>query len=373
MITERNFISECIRAFLGNCNAKKLNKLYKSTNKQKLNALISQQNLEGLFYNLYLNKVFNSMDISDEIIENWKIISGRNLIKNTLNDKETLRISSLLDTNKISYICMKGISNRLRIHNDDYINYSTDIDLFIKKTDYENVKKILLSDGYAIPIDYYTKKILIKIPFEEFEKRENEMSFIKKQNALDYIIDLQWDFISTDKTSVFHQLYDINPFYQFEDSDKIKINGNDLKIFSLEIEFIYMSFHYAFHHGFRGAKWLIDVCLFIKKYEAKINFDLIFRTANINLKKILGIVLMLAYEYNSDLSLSKVQKKLFFIDKLLPFEYKFYKSMIFKTKSIFPDGIMLILIKIILLYKANYRYLVVKDYLKFIVQNHFKK
>jgi len=50
MKNEQKFILECIHSFLGNYNVGKLKMLYESTNDQKLNLLISQQNLEGFLY-----------------------------------------------------------------------------------------------------------------------------------------------------------------------------------------------------------------------------------------------------------------------------------------------------------------------------------
>ena len=373
MKTEQKFIAESIRAFLGHYNVKKLSRLFKSTDSQKLNSLIAEQNIAGYFYYLYLNKVFDSLNIPADTFENWKKVSGRNLIANELNDNEAITIIKDLTKNEIDYIYIKGLSMRYCCYDDEYINSSVDIDLFIRKSDYTKVKNILLARSYEIPLDYYINKIAIKIPFEEFEKQEYKICFIKKQNALQFIVDLQWNFIGTDKASVFHKVYRIEPFYRFDITDKIEIEGHKIKIFPLETEFINMSFHYAFHHGFKGIKWLTDICLFIKKYESKIDFELIFKTADVNLKKILGITLMLAYEFNYQKKMSKEQNKLFCVNRLLPFEYSFYKSMVFKLDGIVSDRIALCIIKILLPYKIRDRLRVIKDSLKFIVKNKFKK
>jgi len=184
---------------------------------------------------------------------------------------------------------------------------------------------------------------------------------------------LQWDFINTDKTDIFHKIYNLNIFYQFGKKGFIEIGEQEVNIFPLELEFINMAFHYAFHHGFIGIKWLAEICLFIKKYEVKINFDYISKNADFNLKKILGINLMLAYDYNFKKELSKEQKKLFCVDKLLPFEYLFYKSMTMKLFNKKSSRNYLRFIKILLPYKISGRFNVIKENLKFIVKNSFKK
>ena len=371
MKTEQKFIAESIRAFLGNYSTKKLCRLFETIDIRKLNTLIAEQNIAGYFYHLYLNKVFDCLNIPADTFETWKRASGRNLIANELNDNEAIEIIKDLTKNKIDYIYIKGLSMRYRCYDDEYINSSVDIDLFIRKPDYTKVKKILVDKGYKIPIDYYVNKIAIKIPFEEFEKQEYKICFIKKQNALEFIVDLQWDFIGRDKASVFHRIYNFELFYRFDTTDEIETEGHKIKVFPLETEFVNMSFHYAFHHGYKGIKWLTDICLFIKKYESKIDFELIFKTADVNLKKIMGITLMLAYEFNSQTKISKEQKKLFCVDNLLPFEYSFYKSMVFKLDGIVSDRIALRIIKILLPYKMSDRLRVIKDNLKFMWRNKF--
>lgn len=372
MKNEQKFIAESIRAFLGSYSPQKLIRLFKSLDIKNLNALIDRQSIAGYFYHLYLAKVFDCLNMPADTFENWKRASGMNLIANDLNDNEAVKIIKEITKNEIEYIYIKGISIRRRCYDEDYINRSVDIDLFIRKSDYAKVKKVLMDKGYNIPVSYYINKIAIKVPFEEFEKQEYEICFIKKQNALEFIVDLQWDFIGRDKASVFHRIYNLEPFYRFDAADEIEADGYKINIFPLETEFVNMSFHYASHHGFKGIKWLTDICLFIKKYESKIDFEFIYKTADANLKKILGITLMLAYEFNYHAKISKEQKKLFCVDRLLPFEYSFYKSMIFKLDGIVSNRIALRIIKILLPYKMSSRLLVIKDSLKFMLKNRLK-
>ena len=80
---------------------------------------------------------------------------------------------------------------------------------------------------------------------------------------------------------------------------------------------------------------------------------------------------MLAYEFNYQRKMSKEQKKLFCVDKLLPFEYSFYKGMVFKLAGIVSNRIALRIIKILLPYKMSDRLHVIKDSLKFMWRNKF--
>jgi len=364
MKNEQKFILECIRAFLGDYNVGKLKMLYGSINEQKLNLFISQQNLEGFFYHLYLNKIFKTINIPVDTIQLWKKVAGKNSLANAINGRETFQIVSQLDENNIDYIYMKGLSTRRRCYNCDYIKCSIDIDIFIKKADYPKVKDILLSNGYEIPYTHYTEHIAVKIPFEEYENRAFEISFLKRKNALRFIVDLQWDFTFFDKSSVFHRLYNINSIYQFKYTDEIDIDGHRLKVFPLEIELINISFHYFFNHGLIGMQWLIDICTFIKKHETKIGFDHIIKITNTDLRKLLGIMLMLSCEFSSKPKMDKKQKKMFCVDRLLPFEYRIYKNMVSRPYSnSVLYSLTLRIVKILIPYRMRDRLCVFKYFI----------
>ena len=373
MKNEQKFINECIRIFLGKTDYSIISKMCKFINFTVLSRLISEHEIEGIFYKIYLEGVFDKINLPSAEVEIWKKVSGKNLLLNAMHEKEALRIVDKLTKNKIDYFYIKGFSTRKRCHDYDFISTSTDIDFFIKKEDYEKVKNILISDGYTIPMDYYINTISNRLTFDEFEKRENEICFVKKEEALRYIIDLQWDIINNDKTDIFHKIYNLDVFYQFKVKDTIEVAKKKVNVFPIELEFINMAFHYAFHHGFIGIKWLIEICLFIKKYENDINFDYILKNSNYNLRKILGIILMLAFEYNFRKKIGKEQKIIFCIDKFLPYEYLFYKSMTIKLFNRKTSGKLLRYIKILLPYKLSGRFAVINENLKFIMKNNFKK
>ena len=100
-MNEQRFISECIRAYLGNHNIQKLENLYRSVNPEKLNRFIIQQNIEGFFYHLYINNIFQTFNIPQELVSFWKRTAGKNSLINAVNDKEALWLADLLDKNNI--------------------------------------------------------------------------------------------------------------------------------------------------------------------------------------------------------------------------------------------------------------------------------
>jgi hypothetical protein len=344
---EKRFIYQCIKAYLGDRDPQGLRHLYQRCRIRKLQHIITGQNIGGFFFHLYKLGIFEGMDIPEDILEDWKMIAGRNSIINSINDREALWFTDRLNREGIDYIYLKGLATRKRCYDNDHIKYSEDIDVFIKRADYERVKSILIENGYAIPRDHYIDNIGIAIPFEEFEKGEHEISFVRSRGKIKTTIDLQWDYVDADRMSIFHSLYDINSLYDFEETDTIEIDGLSMKVFHTGTDLLNMAFHYGFHHGFRGLQWLIDICSFVNNNIGGISIEDRFADTGKDLRKVLGIVLLMAYGLNG-ISMNDGLKRFLGVDRLLPFEYRYYRSMAFKPVAGISNSISLLVTKVLL-------------------------
>lgn len=326
MNREEKFIKECLSAYLGKTDLHKLSNLSHRINENKLAAIISNHNLGGLFHHLISTGCFEEITFSPKLISNWKKAAWKNTFVNSLNDTEASILAKELDNNKINYAYIKGAVCR-KYYENDYIRSSVDIDLFIDKKDYLKTKEIFLNNKYEIPVEYYMNAD-IKLDLSEFEKHTKEISFVKKIGQTQYITDLQWDFIGFEKSSLFQRIYEINDLFLTCNSDIIQINNYLVKTLTPDKELYIMAFHYCFHHGFRGLKWLLDICTYIN-LSGMTTQDMVSGLSESG-SKIIGISVMLANELSGNPQLSKTTKKILHVDKLLPFEYLFYKSMLFK-------------------------------------------
>lgn len=361
MKVEHKFMVECLKYLLGIKSPERLKKIYTKVEPDRLDTFIMKHNLGGLFYYLYVNDAFAHIDLPPHMIQTWKTIAGKNSIQNALNDQETLHIIDNLDKNQLDYVYIKGFSIRSQCYESDYIKASTDIDLLIQKSDYPQVKSLLMGQGYEIPHSYYSRKANVKMPMEEYEKHSFEISFIKQEAAVKFIVDLQWGHSFLDQTHLFQNLYNLEALYQAAKTQEIEYKGQTIKVFSREAEFINIAFHYAFSHGFKRMQWLIDICTYLKKFEPDINFNFILKNTNPNLRKIIGILLMLYYEYSQKPKMDKKKRQQFCVDKLLPLEYGIYKKMAFRpTIDSVSDKLYLRLVKVLLPYNINDRIKVIK-------------
>jgi hypothetical protein len=234
------------------------------------------------------------------------------------------------------------------------------------------VKETLISEGYEIPLDFYQGINAGQIGLGGFLGYENEIAFSKKGKPLDLLIDIQWDILNRDYTDIFHHLYQLKDIYHFEKKEQIVIDEVQVNVFPFELELVNIAFHYAFHHGFCGIKWLIGICLFLKKCQKEIDLEFLVQNVDYNTRKVLGVIFMLANDYLGREELSREQRKVFCIDRLLPFEFAFYKKMVLKIFDKGKSPKDLRIIKILLPYKKKDQWAVAVKNLRFKLGIHFK-
>jgi hypothetical protein len=141
---------------------------------------------------------------------------------------------------------------------------------------------------------------------------------------------------------------------------KFDADGYFLKIFPLEIELINIAFHYAFSHGFKRVQWLIDICTFIKKHRSKIDLGLVKDMTSPDLRKILGLIWMLSYQFIPVSRPDKEKQLGLNTGRLLPFEYRIYKNMTFRSINSLSGKLYLRSVKILLPYRLIDRFRVLK-------------
>ncbi len=141
----------------------------------------------------------------------------------------------------------------------------------------------------------------VNMTLQEYESYEKEIMFIKKQDSITYIIDLQWDFIGLGKSQIFHDLYNINNFILSNITEISLFTGYKTKTLFIENQFIVMTFHYAFHHGFRGLKWLIDIAVYY--LIQKPDIESICKGQSSDSKKVIGLTILFSNEYTLSICL----------------------------------------------------------------------
>lgn len=341
------FIFECIRFFLGKGDPFKISDLYGRIGGSGLFNLANTHALEGMFFHINANGAFSETPLPEPLVNNLKHSAWKNDFENIASDTEAARICTVLQEQNIEYRYIKGALTR-RAYPASYIRYSCDIDLFIKKSDYHMAKNALASIGYSLSKDFY-EKYKLEISVDSYEEIASEITFSGKVGNRTQLVDLQWDFISMGGASIFNELYDINMLIFNSPVNYIKLENRNIKTVNGKTDFFVMVFHFAFHHGFKGMKWMLDICNFIAMNRYCL--DEYFTDVTPSMGKIAGLSVMLADEISGSESPSKSEKKKMHLDRLLPFEYRFYKSRLMKNDFGVLNSISHRLVKVLLPYR----------------------
>ncbi|HRX43183.1 MAG TPA: nucleotidyltransferase family protein, partial [Clostridia bacterium] len=178
MKKEARFLKECIGRYLGKQEELDLALVYKKCVPVKLFSLISDQRLEGLMHYLDSRECFINIPLPESIKTRWKTIAWKNSFQNDLTDTNADSIFRQMAVLGLEYVWLKGKAVRM-LHKTDYIFSSSDLDLFIDKDTYPELKKLLLSEGYTIPEPEKMMKDTV-LDISEFEESMNEIMFVKK-------------------------------------------------------------------------------------------------------------------------------------------------------------------------------------------------
>ena len=346
MGNENKFIKECIGIYLGKPIPNNLERLFNKASCLRINELAKNQRISPLLYYLYQQGTFNTIPVPDELIKQWKTTAWKNSFENQLKDLNSKILIAEIEKKNISYVYLKGKAVR-QFHKEDYITTSTDLDLFIKKSCYSELKELLINSGYKIP-DPDKMMSNTVLSTAEFEKSMNEIMFVKQEKAMQYIIDIQWDFISFGTKSPLHKIYDINELITNNVVRMQLDNGFNVYTLPMEKQFYIMAFHHAIHHGFRGLKWFVDMGIYY--VSCKPDIQSLCKTLSKDSRKILGIVVSLINDFAGYERPDKRMRKILCTDRLLPFEFKFYKSMLMSRNKGLWNNISHRIVKVLLPY-----------------------
>ena len=356
MNMENRFILNCITMYLKGDFYVINDKRFKRMNIKRLNDSIHRHNLCGVFHYLNDGGCFESMDIPDGLKNTWKLEFWKNSFTNEENDKTAAAVSSFLDEEGVNYSYLKGATIRAYHRNTDVFS-SADTDIFIDRDDYIKAKTVLINSGFSIPDPDKMMKGT-ELSLNEYEEYMNEIMFVREDSHLSQIIDIQWDFIGMGGFELFQKLYDINDYILTNSYGRFTINGTSLKIMPLEKQFYAMCFHFAFHHGFRGLKWLIDMGMYYVKENP--TPEGLCGGLTESGRKTIGITVMLLNELLGIPKPSGKTSRELCIDRLLPFEYSLYRNMLLRTGTGVWNSITHRIVKILLPYKHRDKFRVMR-------------
>jgi len=240
---------------------------------------------------------------------------------NLLYDHFLKEILAILDEGMIPFIVLKGPSMAIEFYHPRELRPYTDLDLLIKREDYEKVRNILLTlefkvsnpEGEAIRRKYFNSVSFSKIGSQEID------------------LDLHWETVMTS--------WNARPFLSddqvWQDRRWLEFSGMRLPVLQPHMLLLYLSLHLTFHHQFGKLLTLCDLDLVVQKFGRQLNWeDVLRRSKEMKIRKSVYYSLkfsnaLLKTEVPEPVLRSLEQKK--FEERLLPFEY-----LVFREKNLPP-------------------------------------
>ncbi len=241
----------------------------------------------------------------------------------TLLYDDTLRvILNSFHEKEVSCILLKGASIALEFYHPRESRPYTDLDLLVKKNDFDKAKKILMGLGFRIS----------NPEGEEIRRRYfNSVSFSKTE-ARSVDLDLHWEaFIVSWNERPFLSRHQV-----WQNIRWIEFPGLRLPVLQPYMLVLYLAFHFTLHHHFGKLLSLCDLDRVIEKWGEEIDWDGLIRQAvSMKIKKPTYYSLKLAHSLLKTKVPDRTLKELAqnrLEERLLPFQY-----LIFREKTLPPN------------------------------------
>lgn len=197
--------------------------------------------------------------------------------KNMFMTKELLDITNILEENNITTISLKGPVLSQMAYGDVVSRQYVDLDLLVDESSFLHSIEILKSNSFKHDDEF---------KLEKFKEKRNIFHDITLVNNLGISIELHWRLFSDE------YMTDFNNMKLFKNYSSVKINNQDIRTFSNEINLLYFCIHGA-KHNWERIEWLVDIVRFIENND--IDWDVVIGyVEKTNTQKIIYSTFLLA-------------------------------------------------------------------------------
>ena len=298
---------------------------------QSLADFIQRHSLSFFFYN-EVQKGLLPLTVPPGVLAQWKAGIKKTIIYNTLLAQELSEILHGLREISIEPILLKGLALN-SLYEDVLARPASDIDLLISWDDYLNVRGFLTDRGFSVVTarDFRgTLQQYIKLQ----ENYCTEIHLQKDLGATSINIDLHWELEGFFDGSPLEALFPLRhyPWHDYLTTDSW--NQISFKTLIPEMHFIHLTTHFALHHQYQGAKWLLDLLLFVQCKGDSLNWDFIDGIVQEpDCRKIIGVILRMMVDLGVNLPASVPKWQHFWNGRALPGEFNFFKRRLFSSLS----------------------------------------
>jgi hypothetical protein len=216
--------------------------LYAEKSVRNISKLLRMSHNKGLTQLLYSRiKMLDRAKIDQGLLKSFKEIYFSNIADNMKLSNNLGRIFQLLEKNGLNPVAFKGPALGIISYNDIALRFSSDLDIMIRNCEFKAVIKILIKNGYSVPVS--AKKKIIQYTYRtwrDINVRKGDYHFDIHQQIAKGLKSFRPD----DET--------------FKSCKKVKLNKIDIKTFSAEDSLVIMAINSA-TDGFSSLKHFRDI------------------------------------------------------------------------------------------------------------------
>jgi len=331
---EAEFIFEMLKTTFDHGNKEISMRSFAKCNPKKLDSWVSRHGMAAYFHN-YIMENRDQIDIPNEMLDTWKRYSAQIALQNTLIQNESTQVFDFLNQNNISYLMLKGFAYTKELYGSNWTRPISDLDILIKKDDYQKLKDYLLNQGFRCKVESEFKNNADEwIQLQEAIR--NEMGFGKKIGVFTFQVDVHWDIANLkEEYSPLNEMFKLNIDDWFEYRTKFNLEGIYVNCLDLNAHFLHMVHHYAYGHQFAGLKWFLDICRFIDTLGKQLDWALIEnKISSPGCRRLFRITCQMVSEVLGENHPAVKQWVQLNSKTVSSFDYQYFKSRIFTHRSL---------------------------------------
>lgn len=225
----------------------------------------------GVFPLIY--KTLKNYSIQQEQLQQLQQTNLEIVKKNMLLTSELIKVMQLLEDNGIEALAFKGPVLSQMAYGDVVSRQYVDLDILVKEDDLKKTYNLFLQNEYDTKIESEY------LDNELFKQKNSDIQFISQKSNV--LIEVHWKLFRSN----FANKIDLTKTLYM--SNLCNLNGQNIKVFSNEVLFVYLCMHGS-KHGWERIEWLVDIQRFLANYE-NLDWNKIY-----NLAKMLECTLMVS-------------------------------------------------------------------------------
>lgn len=176
---------------------------------------------------------------------------------------ELVKIVKALQTRGVPCVPFKGPTLALIAYGDIGLRQFSDLDLFVRRSDFTRAKAILAELGFKLVrnLDAAREAALLRFDYA--------MAFV---NHRDVLLDVHWRFAPA------HSSFGLESDNTWERLESVDIGGQSVSTFSAEELFLILCCH-GFTHDWERLVWICDLANLIERPERQLDWDYLRRRA----------------------------------------------------------------------------------------------